>query len=180
MVAPSDKQLIAQLQQEQDAEAFGQLYDRYVDNIYRFIFFKVSDTNEAQDITSDVFLKVWSAIKEKKQGIENFKAYVYRTARNAVVDHYRKNRKNISIDDIQAEELVTKSTVARLLDTDMDTKRVLSALKILKDEYRELIMFKYMNEMSYSEISEITGKSYVNIRVQVHRAVKTLKQLLQT
>ena len=84
-----------------DKDAFVKVYDLYLDNIYRFIYFKIGNETEAQDLTSTVFLKAWNYIQSK--GIAEYKtlkSLIYKIARNTVIDHYRKNQNvnSISID----------------------------------------------------------------------------------
>src|SRR3989344_4534103 len=79
-----------------DTDAFGYFYDAYVARVYRFVYFKTSDKEVAQDITHDVFLEVWEYLVERKS-IDNIQAYVYLVARNKVIDHYRSRGKQPSL-----------------------------------------------------------------------------------
>lgn len=175
----SNKQLVLKLQYNNSPEAFAELYDRCAPHIYRFIYFKVSSKNDAQDLTSECFLRAWAAIREKKEGVEHFRAFLYRIARNLVVDFYRKKRQITSIDDLDEELGVTNHDLERL-NSKQDTDRVLETMRGLKDEYRELIIFRFLDEMSYGEIAEILGKSQVSVRVTAHRALNMLKKQLKT
>src|SRR3989338_11581242 len=102
-----EKILLFKLQVEQDPEAYAALYDLYVKRIYRFVFFKVSSHEEAEDITSEVFLKAWRYITEKKSAVESFSGLLYRLARNSIVDSYRakmKKRENLSAEEIEVTD----------------------------------------------------------------------------
>jgi len=176
-VKGNNKQLVLKLQFNNDPEAFSELYDRLAQPIYRFIYFKVGSKADAQDLTSEVFLKAWAAIRERKDGVLNFRAFVYRIARNIVVDFYRKKRDITSIDTIEDDRFVTGSNIEKIANN-QELTVVLKAVRSLKDEYRELIIFRYLDEMSYKEIAEIVNKSHVAVRVTMHRAVKTLKKHL--
>lgn len=169
-----------------DPEAYGEIYDLYVEKIYRFIFFKVSSVQEAEDLTSDVFLKSWQYIinKEKEESIENLNAFLYKVARNAVIDYYRKRSKDAVkeadfeydiVKDIRDEkaDLEEKAIIAS------DMREIENALKELKEEYRELLILKYLNELSISEIAQILEKSTGTVRVTLFRATKTLKNVLE-
>jgi len=85
----SEKILLFKLQAKEDPEAFAKLYDIYARRIYSFVFFKVGNREEAEDITSEVFLKAWRYISEKKE-IESFSGLLYKLSRNCIVDLYRK------------------------------------------------------------------------------------------
>src|SRR5437868_3511880 len=80
--------LLYKLHVKQDPEAYAALYDTYVKQIYRFVYFKVSSHEEAEDITSEVFLKAWHYIQEKRE-IKSFSGLLYRMARNCIIDLYR-------------------------------------------------------------------------------------------
>src|SRR3989344_6220434 len=84
-----EKLLLIRLQKK-DPEAFAQIYDLYVTPVYRFIYFKVSSKQDAEDITSEVFLKIWQFVTESEDEIENLRALIYRVARNLVIDLYRR------------------------------------------------------------------------------------------
>jgi RNA polymerase sigma-70 factor (ECF subfamily) len=84
----TEKILLFQIQQKQNSEAYGKLYDAYVRQIYRFVYFKVSTHEEAEDITAEVFLKAWRYLQEKKE-VKSFSGLLYRIARNGIVDLYR-------------------------------------------------------------------------------------------
>lgn len=166
---------------EKDPESFGKLYDLYIDKIYRFIRFKVKTDEEAQDITSDVFLKTWQYVQESSRKIENFNALIYRVARNCIIDYYRKKSKeNIVTVTEQFEEIIAdrSSNLVDDIDLQIDFEQIEGKLKLLKEEYREVIILKYIDELSTTEISEILEKSKSNVRVLLHRALKTLKEIM--
>jgi len=160
----------------QDPEAFGQFYDLYVTRIYRFIFFKINSVSDAQDITSEVFLKLWQCVKDGKD-IKNLNAFTYTIARNSVIDFYRQNNK--------AEEQL-KEEHTNIPDNDKDLLKqqimdselsdVLKGIENLKDEYKEVIILKYLDELSISEIAQVLGRSKGAIRVLLYRATKALKE----
>jgi RNA polymerase sigma-70 factor (ECF subfamily) len=173
-----------------DKEAFLQAYDGYVNDIYRFIYFKIGNSEEANDITSQVFLKTWNYVQENKlKNRATLKALIYKIARNTIIDHYRSNSKaekvNIdnNIDDDQGRasiDIEDKSQdIARQAEINSDMEEVRRNLGKLKDEYKEVLILKYVNELSFKEIAAITGKSKSNTRVLAHRALKALRELMQ-
>lgn len=166
-----------------DPEAFARLYDLYAERLYRFIYFKVSGEEEAQDITSEVFLKTWQYILDGKD-IENLNALFYKIARNLVIDHYRKTaqRKEASLDEtIATEDLgggVGDDRMAVAIERGIDIQKITEQVRDLKDEYREVVVLRYMNELSIAEISAIIGKKPSAVRVLIYRALQTLKETL--
>jgi len=154
---------------------FSKIYDKYIDKIYRFIFFKVNSQEIAEDLTSETFLKGWKAFQG--QEIENPSAFLYQIARNLIVDHYREkgNASFVSVENIQVVDPLNLEE-RTLLNSDMETIKV--ELANLRDDYREIIVLRYINEFSFSEIAKILDKSEEASRIQLHRALKSLKNQL--
>lgn len=163
-----------------DPEAFAKVYDLYVDKIYRFIYFKVSDKDLAQDFSSEVFLKTWEYINTGKE-INNLNALLYTTARNIVIDHYRKKSlQNLNIDEVaeQTEEALMVEISDDLMNK-IDVQLLQEFLLELKDEYREVLLLKYIEDFDLQSIAQIMGKKNGAVRVLLHRATKSLKDLLE-
>lgn len=181
----SEKILLFKLHTKKDPEAFAQLYDIYARRIYSFVFFKVANHEEAEDITSEVFLKAWRYINEKKS-IESFSGLLYKLARNSVIDLYRSktsHKEVFSIDDEAGENTQGKESwvigFEEKIGEKIEVQKIIKALKNLKQEYREIVTLRYVDELEVSEIAEITGKGHVSIRVTLHRALHKLKELLE-
>ena len=182
-----DKELFLKLKESKnDTESFIAVYDLYVDHIFRFIYFKLnSNKEEAEDLTSAVFLKSWNYIQQNGlTDVKTLRALIYKIARTSIVDYYRKNAQvyiNNSIDDenIKLEipdynEPIDKQ-VAASYDFGIVGKKTLE----LKDEYKEIIILRFINELSIKEIAQITEKSQGNIRILIHRALKALRELME-
>lgn len=177
----SEKILLFRLRTKNDPEAFAELYDIYARRIYSFVFFKVSSREEAEDITSEVFLKAWRQINEKKK-IDSFSGLLYKVARNCVIDLYRsksKNKEFLSVDDEMTMELGDEERWKKDLGKRLEAEKIIQVLQKLKQEYREVVALRYVDEMEISEIAEITGKGHIAIRVTLHRGLKKLKELLK-
>lgn len=154
---------------------FKKIYDDNVESIYRFIFLKVSKREVAQDITSETFRKGWQAFKENPD-MDNPRAYLYRIARNAVIDHYRTKKEHLSPDDMQLED--EGKNLENIADDNLRIKKVKAAMKNLKDNYQNIIIYRYLEEMEISEIADLINKSEGAVRVTIHRATKALKKQL--
>ena len=176
----NDKILLYQSQVKKDPEAFTKLYDQYVKRIYRFVFFKVSNHEEAEDITSEVFLKAWNYINENKE-VNNFSGLLYRIARNCVIDLYRAraNKPESLNKDNEELEIGDGGRWYADLSNKVEAEKILIALKKLKQEYQEVITLRYVDELEINEIAEITGKGGVAVRVTLHRAINKLKEILK-
>lgn len=178
-----DKILYLRLK-DKDKEAFIKTYELYVDHIYRFIYFKVSNAEEAEDLTSQVFLKVWDYV-QNRQVVEhkNLKALLYKSARNLVIDHYRslKTRQNVSFEnELGEQDVVDKSQdIHRQAEIVSEMDNIEKMMLELKDEYKEIIILRFINELEISEIAQILNKNKGNVRVLIHRAIKALRDIHQ-
>jgi RNA polymerase sigma-70 factor, ECF subfamily len=157
-------------------QAFGLIYDKHVKTIYNFIYYKVFDKESAEDLTSQTFfkaLKNMSSVDADRPII----SWLYKIAHNSILDHYRAQRHNEDIDDywdIHDEDV----DVVGKLDTEVDAKRVKKYLKELGSTERDIIFMRVWQEMPYSEIAEIIGKSEANCKMIYSRAMKKLKTLI--
>jgi len=176
---PIAEQLILIRIKNKDKDAYGKFYDLYVKRIYRFIFFKVNSEHDAQDLTSEVFLKVWQYIKDDKD-IQNLNSFIYMVARNCVIDFYRqqvrKQDNETPADDSAYGNADEAADPQRKLAAASDLKEILAGLKNLKDEYREVIILRFIDELSIREITEILKKPNLSVRVLLHRAMEALKK----
>lgn len=174
------KILLYKVQSRQDPEAFAELYDEYVKQIYRFVYFKVSSHEEAEDITSEIFLKAWNYVKEKKE-IKSFSGLLYKIARNCIIDLYRSRSTRPENVSIYKEELVIGDNGKLYADLEIkiEAERIIGIIKKLKEEYQEAITLRYVDGLAVEEIAEITGKGNIAVRVTLHRALQKIKQLLE-
>ena len=177
-----EKFLLFRVRAKRDPEAFGAIYDAYVDRVYRFIYFKVGTAEQAEDLTSETFLKAWQYLKDKKE-VPHLQALLYSVARSVVIDHYRatsKEQANVSLDEHVADESVDVASEKFLKDveTNFDVTKVLEKLRGLKEEYRDVIVMRYLDEMSAGEIAAALGKTTTNVRVILHRATRALSEAI--
>ncbi len=159
-------------------EEFEKIYDGYVGKIYRFIFVKVSSQEIAEDLTSEVFLRGWKSFQEKKE-IENPSAFLYQIARNLIVDHYREKGKTRLV-SVEFLEIVDPDDLEKKALLSSDLKEIQAGISKLNDNYQNVIIWHYLDELSIKEISGILDKSEGTIRVMLHRALKSLKKELNT
>lgn len=171
--------------QHKDPESFAKVYDMYVDRIFRFIYFKVSDRELAQDFAAETFLKAWEYINTEKK-IDNLNALLYRIARNLVIDHYRrKSTQEISLDQTMIElelaggDIASATDIAQEVGYKLEVEQLLEVLRELKDEYEEVLLLRYVEGFDISEIAHISQKKQGAVRVLLYRAHKALEKLLR-
>lgn len=164
-----------------DEQAFGKIYDKYIDEIFRFILMRVSNKEEAQDLTSEVFLKTWQYVSAQNKQIDNVRALLYRVGRNLVIDYYRTSGREVQAFDEKEFEKIVDNTVdlEQSISKKSDLQIVFSSLNKLSDEDKELIIMRYVQDLSVAEIAKVLGKRKGSVRVCLHRAVKRIKSILR-
>ena len=166
-----------------DPEAFSWIYDKYVDRIYKFVLLKVNNVQDAQDITSEVFLKAWQYLVYKDKKVGNIKSFLYIISRNTVADFYRQQKiQKIPLQQTDEKLLKNKEKTSNIeiqANNKLQLEQVRKALINLKDDYRDVIILKYINQLSINEISEIIGKNNTATRVLLHRAIQKLKKSVE-
>ncbi len=178
-----NKQTFSKLKSH-DKEAFIKAYDESVKDIYRFVYFKIGNKEEANDITSMVFLKTWNHIQNNNlEDSKTLRALLYKIARTTIIDHYREtgNKITASLDDEdnKIEVIDAAQNPQDKIDQAADLEFIKSKLPLLKEEYRDVIIMKFINDLTLDEISDISGKTKGNIRVLLHRALSALKGLVE-
>lgn len=161
-------------------EQFSQIYDQYIDKIYRFVYLKVNSQEIAEDITSKVFIRGWEAFQSPKEEIKNPGAFLYQIARNAVVDHYRERgrTKTISADaSPQIADLGVNAQDKAILSADVSI--IKKAISKLKKEHQDVIIWHYLEDMPIAGIAELLGKPEGTVRVILHRGLKDLKDIIE-
>jgi RNA polymerase sigma-70 factor (ECF subfamily) len=165
-----------------DKVAFAELYDEFVDRIYRFVLFKVSSVEDAEDITSEVFMKAWEFLGRADAEIRNLKAFLYQLSRNLIVDFYRERAREqkavlLSHKSEDLERIADeKADLNEKVSQEFMNKELNTLLRYIKEEYRDIVMLKYIEGYSTKEIAEILNRSTGNIRVILHRAMKMLQE----
>lgn len=161
-------ELIA-LCREWKLENFSELYDRYFNKIYNFIYLKVYSREEAEDLTSEVFFKALNKIETfNPETWTSFQAWIYRIAHNRVVDHYRTKKESTSIEEI-IDFKASKEDIPEELFNKMKLEEVVKFMDSLKKEHKDVLIMRIWDNLSYREIAEITGLSESNCKKIVSR-----------
>ncbi len=172
----SQVDLLVDRAKEGDADAFGLLYDRFQPEILRYLTHRLRDPETAEDLAQQVFLKAWQAIPRYERRGVPFKAWLYRMARNQVIDQFRKQRPTIDLDGIdtpvesEAEEyLLAQERIARLR----------SAMDRLSPDHREVLVQRFLMEQSAAEVGAAMGRKEVTVRGLQMRALRSLRKELE-
>ncbi len=160
----------------QDTKAYSELYDMYVARMRRYIFFKVPKPEDADELTAEVFLRGWEYATSSQ--VDYPGALFYKIARNVIADFYRRHQDEASLDEAKELADQRQSNLADQIDRQDEADALLAKLKLLKEEYRDVLVMRYLDEMSIKEIALATERDQVNVRVLLHRAKAALKSLV--
>ena len=161
-----------------ESSAFGLLYDHYQPQIYRFVFLKVSRREEAEDLTHQVFLNAWQNIRKYQDLGFPFSSWLYRIARNAVIDFYRGQKETVNFDEVDPQLFATQLTTSEFVDERLEMSRVLAAVRKLKPEYQDVIIMRFIEDLAPKDVALALEKSEGAVKLIQHRALKQLQILL--
>lgn len=160
------------------SSAFGTLFEHYQPAIYRFVLVKVGRREDAEDITHQVFLAAWQNIKNYRYQGHPFSSWLYQIARNQVVDHYRAKKNETSLEKMDPEYFVLPATATFDLSLKLDIEKVRKAIGKLKSDYQDIIVFRFIEELSLKEIAAMLHKSEGAVKLMQHRAIKELQRII--
>jgi RNA polymerase sigma factor (sigma-70 family) len=159
-----------------DLDSLTPLFEKYHVKMYNFFYRNTSDKELSMDLTQDLFHRIIS-YRHTYNESDNFKAWIYKMARNLNIDHYRKYNKWNMIYETTEEIEDEKKLITDEIVCNEEKQQLFKAIKKLSNEQQELIELSRFQDLSNAEISEITGDSIANVKVKLHRAVKKLKEI---
>lgn len=175
--AISEQKLI-HFSQQGDREAFAYLFETYLGRIHRYIYFRVMDSDLAEDITSLVFLKVWENLDRFQNGPSSFTGWLYRIAHNAIIDHYRASRIMISLEDLELANHGHSDEVDEKLEMKIRSQELSEALMELTNTQQEVLILRFVFGFSTLEIAHRLHKQKGAIRSLQMRGLKRLAYIL--
>jgi RNA polymerase sigma-70 factor (ECF subfamily) len=161
-----EDRLVAQAQVG-SAEAFGALYSRYLPLVYRFVLTRVRDEKLAEDITASVFMRAWDSIGKHRGQELRFRPWIFRIARNAIIDHFRSNHPAARLPDADCAPSPESQA-------DVDAAQVWAALQQLDEEAQTLLILRFFLGCSHAEVAAILGKSEGACRMIQLRALRAM------
>ncbi len=171
-----DLEILLKKAQENDKDAFGKIYSLFYERIYRYCKFNCQNQETAIDICQDTFLRAWKALPGFDTTKGTFQAFLYRIAKNLIIDNSRK-KKEERLD--YYEHLETKEDFISDIDKDESIKKLKGAIEQLNQKDKQIIVLHYFEELPGSDIAKIIGMHEGALRVRTHRIVKKLKEILE-
>lgn len=159
-------------------KAFGRLYERHLDEIYRYVYFRVANPLDAEDITESAFLKAWERLPEiyaNGDRIRNFRAWVYRIARNLTID-FQRARKPLPLE--YEPQTASGNPPAESVDRRDLSSQLVEAVQQLEPNLQQVIILRFVNQLSHEETAAIMELQPGHTRVLQYRALKKLQVIL--
>ncbi len=169
------------MKQKQLQSTFNDLYSAEADSIFRFCLIRVSDREQALDLTQEVFTRFWQTLIQKGRHIEYPRAFLYTSARNAIIDWYRK-KKSISLESLADED--TEEPYAQLSDSDLEDSKLegegrflVNAIGKLSSGHRDAVYLRFVEGLTPPEIAKILGLSTNATSVRISRGIEELRKI---
>jgi RNA polymerase sigma-70 factor (ECF subfamily) len=172
MAADRERALVVRARD--DCAAFAELYDFYLPRIYGFVYRRMQDRCVAEDLTSMTFQRALENVRRSDFRNESFGGWLYRVASNLVVDHVRRDRRYVSLSDLNDGEEpgdLALDALAAALDRD----QVQRALRRLSSNHREVLVLRFYDDLEVPEICAVLGCSREALAVRLHRALRALR-----
>jgi RNA polymerase sigma-70 factor (ECF subfamily) len=178
MYSQSTEDSLVERAVQRDRAAFTALYDKYVDRIYRHVYYRVSNRGDAEDITQEVFIRAWKAInKYKRRGVP-FVAWLLAIAHNLVVDYYKTRKEFIPLDETRVAGGSDETNPEAMTEAALNRSYIKDAVSKLKGDKQKVILMRFIEGFSYGEIAQLLNKSEGAVRVIQHRALGDLRRML--
>jgi RNA polymerase sigma-70 factor (ECF subfamily) len=180
VISNQHEKILIQRASAGEAAAFGELYSIYLDAIYRYVFFRVGEQQDAEDLTEAVFLKAWEALPSYRDFGYPLSSWLYRIAHNIVVDFHRRARPFVQESEAGlTEDRVDESinTLGKVIEAE-ELNALAKAISQLTVEQQQVIILRFIEGMSHTEISKVIGKNEGTCRMIQHRGLVTLNKLL--
>ena len=160
----------------EDPAAFGRVYDRYVQPVYRYVYSRVGSAHEAEDITSQTFMVAYESLpRYRERG--HFSAWLFRIARSKMMDHFRRSRREVALE--AAEHIVESGDALSSVIQDEELGRLRSLIGKSSEEERDLIRLRYVAGLSYAEMADLLGRREDAVKKSVYRLLARLQSQME-
>ena len=178
MQSQESEDLLVQRAVERDKAAFTSLYNNYIDRVYKYAYYRVSNNTDAEDITQEVFIRAWKAIDKYKKTGAPFAAWLISITHNLIVDYYRARKKLVSLEMTETSAQTNEINPETIAEASLNKEKVREAIFKLKIERQKVVLMRFIDGLSYDEIARVLNKSEGAVRVIQYRALSDLRRIL--
>lgn len=178
---PDDEARLIRRAQQGDAEAYSALYGRHYDAVYRYCYYRVGDVALAQDLASEVFVRMVEKLDTFRVRGRPLLAWLYTIARNLVTDAQRRNSKvtHLSLDKAESMSHDGQEELDRLVDRRLQADCLAAAMGHLTEDQRQVVLLKFMEGLSNAQVARLLAKTEGSIKSLQHRALGSLRRSLE-
>lgn len=155
---------------------FESLFNRHGDAIFRHLHYRLGDRERAKELTQEVFMRVWQHLAARKS-VSYEKAFLYKIANNLFINEIRTDRNTTSLESLEEETGFEPADAARPPDKVAEETELLMFLQQLSPPYHEVLIYRYIDDMSVKDIAALLGEKETNISMRIKRATEKLQQL---
>ena len=156
---------------------FIEAFNAHNDAIFRFCYYRVYNRELAKELTQETFLKTWKSLTDGNE-IDNIRAFLYRVAKNIVIDHSRKKQTG-SLDDLQEQGIDFGVEIEATLQNNIDANSAIEVIKKLDEIYREVLLLRYVDGFGPKEIAELINETQNVVSVRLNRGLKQLQERIK-
>lgn len=178
MTTSSDEARLVGRAQAGDPEAFAEIYEQHQSAVYRYVRYRVGDTETAEDLTGEVFVRVVEGMEDFVYRGRPLLAWLYTIARNVVIDHQRRSALSVML-PLEEQLVASKVRVEDAAERELTRERLAAALTHLTEDQRRVILLKFIEGMSNRQVAQTLGKSVGAVKSLQHRALAALKRVLK-
>jgi RNA polymerase sigma-70 factor (ECF subfamily) len=166
--------------QKGDAAAFGEIYKRNAAKVFRYLSAHTNSALDAEDLTVEVFFRVWRFLPDYRERGIPFLSFVFRVARNVLIDYYRREQREkvvLSTDDVLIAD--HQPGPSEVVSINHERQELLQALDALKEDHRTVLILRFISDLSPEETAQAMGRTPGAIRVMQHRALSALRKQVE-
>lgn len=176
-------ELIRRAQVNRDQEAFDGIYLLYADRVFRYLLVRLSNSETAEEVTSQVFLRLLEKINRytiaPKDNVAIFSAWLYRMTHNKMIDHIRKQKRATYVDLERIEQIPEETRVVEKVEQQIDFELLMQKLQLLNEQQRQVIVLRFIEGFNIAETAQIMKKSEGAIKALQHRSLENLRNFVQ-
>lgn len=165
---------------KKDPQEFGAIYERHVKKIYNYVYYRIGNERDAEDLTARVFLRAMNHIPAYKERGLPFSAWLYRIAHNLVANWHRDGarRQTVPLEDNRISTNVDVDQPDKVTEQNEATTQLLNAIRSLPDDRQELLILKFVERLPNAEIAQLMRRSEGAVKSLYHRTLLTLRKQL--
>lgn len=175
---PDDDTHLVEKAQAGSIDAFGTLYERHAPAIYRYLYAHLPDYLDAEDLTTEVFLKTWQSLPKYRQRGVPFRAFLFRVAHNMLIDYFRRHRQKVQPLTAELIEATqdTNPGPAEVIGARLQHQELLNVISKLGQDYQEVLILRFISGLTPDETARVMQRSAGSVRILQHRALAALRK----